>query len=61
MPSHSESRGPKSLEAYVMSDRGAIYVLGVERHWTERVCGHELLQWVEQLFTAIFPEPVKAE
>ncbi len=25
----------------------------VEHHWTERVCGHELIQWIEELPTAI--------
>jgi len=28
-------------------------LLGVAHHWTERVCGHELLQWVEELPTAL--------
>ncbi len=26
---------------------------GVEHHWTERVCGHELLQWIEELPDAL--------
>jgi hypothetical protein len=26
---------------------------GVANHWTERVCGHEPLQWVEELPAAL--------
>ena len=26
---------------------------GVEHHWVERVCAHELIQWIEELPDAI--------
>ena len=28
-------------------------LLGIDHHWTERVCGHELIQWVEELPGAV--------
>ena len=32
---------------------GWLSILGVEHHWTERVCGHDLIQWIEELPRAI--------
>ncbi|MDH4146216.1 MAG: alpha/beta hydrolase-fold protein [Acidimicrobiia bacterium] len=32
---------------------GFLSMMQIEHHWTERVCGHELLQWIEELPRAI--------
>jgi enterochelin esterase-like enzyme len=68
MPPNGNERWPEGQAPYVQLCAGilegqfhmstsawAYYlnVLGVERHWTERVCGHELLQWVEEFPSAV--------
>lgn len=68
MPPQGNERWPEGEAPYVqlcagilegqffMSTSAWAYFLElskVERHWTERVCGHELLQWIEEFPSAV--------